>query len=644
MFDLFRSRTKSVRYLLGGLLGLVALSLVITLIPGFSGASSRADDDVLARVGDNTIYVRQVHQAISMQMREGKLTRDTARYYVPQMINQMIAEFATMYEAKRLGLQATDAEVVNTIRQMMPMLFQDGKFAGSDVYRRFLESNGMTVAEFEENVRKQVVLKKLQSVAFEGEIVNNKEVEEAFRRQGQKVRLEIVKFAPEVFTSQVSVSRAEMEDYLAKNPGRFQTPAKRAFEVIVVDEQKLGESVPVTDAALQAAYSSQKERWVVDDRVRARHILLKTADVPKEKHAEIRKKAEDLLKQIKGGADFAELAKKNSEDPGSASRGGDLDWVVKGQTVPNFEKAVFALKPNEVSGIVETEFGYHIIQAQERETGRVKPFDEVKAELATELRRQQVFDRMPELAEQARAELIKAPAAAESIAKKLGLGYARVARAAWGDPIPLVGVNPDFERVVYNGQKGLVTDVIQLPANKLAVAVVNEVFPPEPAKLADVESELKKTLQQEKAAKLAQEKSRQFNDKLNSNGRDLLRAAREMNLKIIDSGEVDRGGGIEGVGTPMIFGEIVFMHPVGTVVGPYSSANTVYFYRVAGKKEADMADLPNQREAIVTSIRGQKMIQRRELFEDGLVQSLTKEGKIKVNEEALKRIMTTYGS
>jgi len=644
MFDLFRSRTTSVRYMLGGLLGLVALSMVITLIPGFNGGTSAGDEDLLATVGDTKITTRQVHQAISMQMKEGKLTRDTVRYFVPQMVNQMIAEFATMYEAKRLGLQATDAEVVANIQQILPMMFPGGKFAGGETYRRFLESNGMTVPEFEENVRKQILLKKLQGVAFEGEIVNAKEVEEAFKRQGQKIKLEIVKIAPDVFTSQVSVSKAEMEDFLSKNQAQFQTPSKRAYEVIVVDEQKLGESIPVSDAALLAAYNEQKERWVVDDRVKIRHILLKTNDVPKEKHAEVKKKTEDLLKQIKGGADFADLAKKNSQDPGSAAQGGNLDWVVKGAMVPNFEKAAFALKPNELSGVVETEYGYHILQAQERESGRVKPFGEVKPELATEIRRRQLFERMPQMAEQARAELIKTPGQAEAIAKKLGLGYARVEKAGFGDPVPQVGVNPDFERAIMNAPKGTPTDVVQLPGNKLVVGVANNIFPPEPSKLSEVESQIKNILQQQKAAKLSVEKAREFGEKLNASNRDLLKTAREMKLKVIETGEVDRSATIEGVGTPMMFGEIVFMHPAGTVVGPYNSSQTVYFYRVAGKKEADMTDLPNQRESLVTAIRGQKMIQRRELFEDGLVQSLREEGKVKVNEEALKRLLMTYGS
>jgi peptidyl-prolyl cis-trans isomerase D len=641
MFDLFRSRTKSVRYLLGGLLSLVALSMVVTLIPGF-GTPSNPNRDILATIGDTELTSQQIHRALSIQMRDGKVTRDSIKYTLPQMVNQMIAEFATMYEAQRMGLTATDAEVVDQIRALMPQMFPDGKFVGGQVYRGFLEANGMTVNEFESNVRKQIILRKLQAVAFEGEVVSPAEVEAEFRRRNAKVNMKIVQFSPEEFSPQVSVPKAEMEDFLAKNSARFQTPPKRAFDLIVVDEQKLGETIPVSDAALLQSYNEQKERWRSEERAKVRHILIKATEAADKPAA--KKKAEDILKQLKGGADFAELAKKNSDDPGSKERGGDLDWVTKGQTVPNFEKTAFSLKPKEISPLVETEFGFHIIQTLEKEAGRVKTFDEVKGDLATEVRRRQLFEKMPALADQARAELLKTPKQAQAIAAKLNLNYVHVERAGFGDPLPLIGVSQEFDRVIYSATVGSVTDVIQLPGNKLVIGVVDQIFPPQPAKLADVEPQIKSMLQQQKAAVMAEAKLREFENKLKANNRDILKAAKEMNLKVVESGDVSRTDDIKGIGSPMIFGEILFTHPAGFVVGPYRVAQRTFFYQVAGRKEADMAELPIQRETIVTTLRGQKSQSRRELFEDGLVQALTKQGKIKVSQDAMKRLLAAYGA
>ncbi len=641
MFDLFRSRTKSVRYLLGGLLTLVALSMVVTLIPGF-GTPSNPNSDVLATVGDSELTTAQIHRSISIQMREGKLTSDSVKYVLPQMVNQLIAEFATMYEAERLGLSATDAEVVDSIRGMMPQMFPDGKFAGGEVYRNFLQANGMTVQEFESNVRKQIVLRKLQAVAFEGEVVSPSEVEAEFRRRNAKIAMNIVQFAPTEFTSQVSVSKQEIEDFYSKNQARFMTQPKRSLDLIIVDEQKLGGSIPVSDAVLQQAYNEQKDRWRTDERVKVRHILIKATDAAEKPAA--KKKAEEILKQLKGGADFAELAKKNSDDPGSKERGGDLDWVTKGQTVPNFEKTAFSLKPKEMSGLVETEFGYHIIQTMEKEAGRTKPFDEVKGDLATEIRRRQLFERMPALADQARSELQKNPKQAEAIAQKLGLTYAHADRASFGDPLPVIGVNQQFDQAVFTAGVGTVTDVVQIPGNRLVVGVAGTIFPAEPSKLSEVETQIKSQLQEQKAAILSEQKMREFEKKLAANNKDVVKTAKEMGLKVIESGEVSRSGDIKGVGSPMIFGEILFTHPVGFTVGPYRVAQRTFFYQVSGRKEADLAELPLQRETIVTALRGQKSQSRRELFEDGLVQALTKQGKIKVREEAMKRLLAAYGA
>jgi len=137
---------------------------------------------------------------------------------------------------------------------------------------------------------------------------------------------------------------------------------------------------------------------------------------------------------------------------------------------------------------------------------------------------------------------------------------------------------------------------------------------------------------------------REFEKKLAENNKDVVKTAKAMGLKVVESGDVSRTGDIAGVGSPMIFGEILFAHPVGFTVGPYRVAQRTFFYQVAGRKEADMAELPLQRETIVTTLRGQKAQARRELFEDGLVQALTKQGKIKVSEEAMKRLLAAYGA
>src|SRR5258706_13396386 len=159
-------------------------------------------------------------------------------------------------------------------------------------------------------------------------------------------------------------------------------------------------------------------------------------------------KAQDLLKQVRAGADFAELAKKNSQDPGSAPNGGDLGFIVRGQTVAPFEKFAFSAKPKEISDLVTTEYGYHIIQAMEKEPARVKPFDEVKDSIAEQLKKQGVNDKMQASMDQARAALVKAPGSAAEVAKQFDLELVTAKDWAAAEPIPSVGVSPAISGAV----------------------------------------------------------------------------------------------------------------------------------------------------------------------------------------------------
>src|SRR3954447_983959 len=411
MFDLFRSRDKAVRYLLGGLLGLVALSMVITLIPGYDSAT-RAPEQVIAEVGSEPITVREVQATLQGMMRNKSIPPEMVQLYIPQLVDQMINERALAYQAKRMGFEVSEAETANAIRSVLSQLFPNGEF-NKDVYERFLAEQGLTIGEFESNIAKNLLVLKLRNIALEGVVVGPDEVQKAFHTRNDKVKLEYVVFDPAKLKSGVTTTPAEELDYYNKNKGRFMTNEKRSFDILSADEAKVAASIDIPESDLRKAYEANKDKYRTPERVRERHILISTMNKPKEEQAKLEAKAADILKQLRAGGDFAELAKKNSDDPGSAQKGGDLDWVTRGQMVKPFEEASFKLKPNEISGLVKTDYGFHIIQALQREDARLKPFDEVKAELATGLKKQMVFDRMQASIEKARVALQKSPQQAE---------------------------------------------------------------------------------------------------------------------------------------------------------------------------------------------------------------------------------------
>jgi peptidyl-prolyl cis-trans isomerase D len=639
MFDLFRSREKAVRWLLTALLVLVALSMVTYLIPG-SGMPRSYEEQVVAEIGKDQVTARDVHVALQGLMRNRQIPSDMYSVFAPQYINSMIQDHAVAYQARRFGFEVSDVELAQAVQSMYPQLFQDGKFIGKEYYAQMLAQQNTSIEEFEANLRKQMLLVKLENLVVEGVMVTPDEVEKEFRKKSEKVKVDFIAFDPRKFQSQVSASPQEVQSYFQIHKANYSVPEKRTYDLIVIDEARIAPTVTVSDEELRRAYQAAGERYRTPERVHVRHILLKTADRPKEEVPKIEAKAADLLKQLRAGADFAELAKKNSEDTGTASKGGDLDWVAHGQTVPSFEKTAFSLKPKEISDVVKTEYGFHIIQMLEKESARVKPFDDVKKELAEERKKQLVNDRIQTAADEIRAALVKASLSADAIAKKYGLAVTSVVNVAPGDPIPELGASPELSNAVNSMQKGEVSPVIQSGASRLLVAVLKNITPSRPAEFSDVETSVRQAVLSEKALSFMQQKVKEAAEKLKAAG-DIKQIAKSFGLEVKSTPEFARDGAAEGVGSASYLHE-AFDLPVGSVLPPVSVGGQFFLVKVAGKSEADMSKLASERDSLVQGIKARKARQRDELFKDGVVAQLIREGKVKIHEDVIQRIVSSY--
>ncbi len=640
MFDLFRSRAKSVRYLLGALLVLVALSMVITLVPGY-GVGGGSNSQVIAKIGGEELSSQEAALSLQAAMREGQIPPEVAEHYVPLYINKMIADRALAYQARRMGLEVTDAEVARVIQTMLPQLFQNGKLVGRDVYANFLAQQNLTIGQFEDNLRKQLLLTKLQDLVLEGAVVSKEEVEQAYHRENDKVKVAYVSISPAAYKSQVSAAPEEIKAYYAQNRDRFQVGEKRSYKVLSLDEAAVASSLNISDADLRAAYEQQKDRFRTPERVKVRHILLKTTGKSKDEVPKIRAQAEGLLKQIKGGADFAELAKKYSEDPSSAVNGGAMDWITHGQTVPNFEKTAFSLKPKELSPVIETEYGFHIVQLLEKEDARLRPFEEVKGELASEAKKQMVLDRLQNMVDQAHDAVTKSPLQVNAIAQKYGLKEATAEQVAKFDPIPDLGVNQEFAEAIFSTDRGGVTPVVQGTGNKLAFAVVTDVTPAHPAELSAVESQVRDAVIAQKTQQLVQQKSQEAAGKVNAVSGDLDKLAKDMGLQVKTTPDFTRAGTAGELGSAS-YVQQAFDSPVGALLGPIQLPDQTVFAKVVEKTPADMSNFAAQRDQIQQRLKGEKARQRQELLEDSVVSQLTKDGKIKIYKDAMNRLVANY--
>lgn len=640
MFDLFRSREKSVRILLGALLVLVGLSMLTYLIPSYNTGGS-STDAVVAEIGGDAITMPQIQRIVQVQLRGRQIPAEVLPAYLPTMIDNVINERALVYEAERLGFEVTDQQIGDAIRTYIPNLFQDGKFVGKEAYAAVLGQQNLSIPEFEAEMRRQLLITRLRDVALEGTVVTPQEIETEYKKRNEKVKIEYVKLSPDKYKAESQPGAEEVQRYWAANKAEYNEPEKRNLIILVADQQQIEATTNPTDAQLQQAYNQNQNAFRVPEQVKVRHILLMTQGKPPAEDAKIKAQAEDLLKQVRAGANFADLAKKYSEDPGSKNNGGEYTVQRNGQMVKEFEDAAFRLKPGE-SEIVKTTYGYHVFQVMNHDAAKLRTFDEVKAQLATEWKKQKVNEIMQQISDRAQAMLQKDPAHPEKVAQALNMQVVHADGVEANGPIPEVGVSPDFSQAVAGLKKGEVSQTVVLPAgNKIAVAVCTDVIAARQSTFAEAEPKVKEFIQNQRASKAVQDHARELVDKAKAGGGDLAKAAKAMGLDVKTPGEFTRTGAVEGVASAAYLAD-AFKTPEGGIIGPIGTPDGQLVVKVVSKIPADPTKLAAERNQVRDELKTQKARDREALFEAGLREALVKQGKIKIHQDVINRLIASY--
>ncbi|HEY3839524.1 MAG TPA: peptidylprolyl isomerase, partial [Bryobacteraceae bacterium] len=632
---------KAVRIMLGGILGVVALSMVTYLIPsGWTGGGGPTDSNVIATVGDYTVTTQEAQRVLSNMMRGRNLPPEILNMYAPQMINNLIGERAMAYEARRLGFQANETDTAESIRHTLPQqLFKDGKLISKDLYAQVLGEQGLTIEEFEKDAAEQVLINRLRDYVAASVVVSPLEVEQEFRKRNEKAKVEYVLLPTAKYTAEAQVSDTDMHAYFDKHRSEYNIPEKRSLAVLVIDPTNLQNEIQPNDAELQALYRATIDKFQVPERVKVRHILLKS-DATNDK--EVKAKIDDLEKQLKSGADFAELAKKNSQDPGSAVKGGDLDWVVRGQTVKEFEAAAFSLPLNTISQPIKTTYGYHILEVTAKEPARTIPFEEAKPVLIGQMRQRQVNDLLQSAEDKAVAALRKEPTHPDLAAAASKAQLFNVASYAPGDPIPGVGMEKDVDTAIAGLKKGQISQPVVLKGNKIVIVDVMDVMPSRPATFEDVQGQIRTKLNADKLQEVLTAKANELLAKAKSSN-DLKKAAKEMGLEVKTPDAFTRNGAVEGAGSASTFAD-AFSKPVNSLIGPYAAQGSQLVAQIVDHVDANMAEFPTQRDSIRDEIRNLRAREREEIFSTALRKRLEAERKIKVNNDVVKQVIASYTS
>src|SRR5215510_1019406 len=490
---------------IGIFVGLIGISMLLYLVPQGPGTGADADaSDVVAKIGNQTVSLAEVRQQLSEIERRSQVPKMMEGLYARQILNQLVYAKEIEYEAERLGIKVTNEEIADRVKQYLPTAFSGDSPVGMDQYTAQVQQRfQMSVPVFENLIRQGLLEEKFRRLVTDGVSVGPNELAEQFKYQNEKVKLDYALIKPEDLESKITVDDAAIKAYYEKNKSRYTIPEKRVVEYGLLDQEKIRQSVEVSDDELKIKYQQNIQDYQVPNRVHAEHILFMTVGKPDAEVDEIKKKAEDVLKQVKKGAKFDELAKKYSEDPGSKEKGGDLGWLVQGQTVPEFEKVAFSLQPGQASDLVKTQYGFHIIKVLEKENAHTKPFEEVKLPILTQLRLNKTQEVENKVSDQISAEIRKSsktPLA--DLAKQFHLEVAQTRPVALSDPLLELGNSNELKERIFQLREGEVSQPIRTDRGYVVLSL-KQVLPAHQGTLEEVRDKVIGALKQEKSVDLA---------------------------------------------------------------------------------------------------------------------------------------------
>jgi peptidyl-prolyl cis-trans isomerase D len=641
------------KIILGGLLLVVCVMMVVTLVPGgmfgdYFG-SSIDTQGVVAKVGTEDITLQQVNQRARMigkQQFRGNVPPTLMPFLMQRAADGLITQGAISYEAERMGLGASDSELADYLHQGQfgQVFFPEGKFIGQEQYESFVQNQwGLSVAQFEKELKDQLAQQKLLAAVSAAATVSNKDIQEQVTKDGTKVKFDYAVLTLDDVKKQVKVTDVELKAFYDQNKQQFvnSIPEKRKARYVLVDTAKVAANVPVTQADLQAYYNQHQDEFRIPETVTVRHILIRTpppdADGkvdPKAVEA-AKAKAEDVQKQLKAGADFAELAKKYSDDPGSAQEGGLLPPITRGRTVPEFEQAAFNTPKGQTTGIIRTSYGFHIIRVEDKQNARMKPLDEVKAQIEPAIRQQKGAAAALNLANSVQVEARSA--GLDKAAADKGLAVITTDLVAENDPLPGVGASQDLSNALFAAKKGDAPALAQ-DSHGYAIYHVTDIQPPQTPTFEQIKAKLEDQFKTQRAQSLLAQQTQELADRAHAE-HDLKKAAKELGATVRTSDLVNSAAQLPDVGAMSGPASVAFGMEVGQISGPLQGgATSGIVLQLIEKQQPSPEEAKAAWDRAKETLLAQKRQTLEGLYVQNLREKLEKDGKIKINKTEMERM------
>jgi peptidyl-prolyl cis-trans isomerase D len=622
-------------------------TMVITLVPGiFADTETSSDNYAVVHTGglfgryfgtSTAITTPEVQQVAERMLQQQHYPDMLLPYLMPRAAQALIQREVLLQEANRLGLKIGDADLRRALQTgpFAQALFPNGQFIGEDRYADFVQNYFHTsIQDFESQVKKEIEISRLQAMVTGAVTVSDQDVRDYYRQQGTKIKFDYAVINAEDLRKEINPTDAELQAFFKQNTARYKdaAPETRKLTYIALRQTDVpGGATPVTNQQVEAYYQQHQQDFQVPEEVKVRHILIKVAkDADAKTDAAAKQKAEDLLKQIKGGADFAALAKANSDDPGSKEQGGELGMIQRGVTVPPFEKAAFALQPGQISDVVKTDFGYHIIKVEEKETAHLKPLDEVKAQIVATLTRQQESDQQAAYAQQLATE-----AAKSGLAKTAETHHLQVVTTDYVAQNAVLSGLPDGAKMLtaaFSAKPGSAPQVSST-GEGFAVFQVDDIKPAHAPVFEEFKSHLVDDFREQQLPQLLARKTNELADKAHAEN-NLAQAAKELGATINSSDLVGRTGQVPDIGELATAAPDLFDLNVGQISKPINTGHSGIVAKLDEKQEPTSEETAKNFDATREQLLSERREQMFEVFVTALTDRYEKQGGIRMNKRA----------
>jgi len=625
-------------------LALVVLAFIIFYIPAFlgqddSGGGALMGSSMVARVDGKEISVEEFRRAYQAQIQiyrtayGGQMNEQMLRQLGidQQILQQMVDEQAAIAEARRQGIDVSDSEVAARIMSL-PSFQENGQFIGHDRYVGLLRMQRppLSPSEFEESLRRNMIVDKLRGALTEWMTVNDGEIEQEYRRRNEKVKLDLVSFPLDKFRPEVKVDESELAPYFEAHKEQYRIGERRKIRYLLADIEALrGKSQP-SSREIERAYNDGLEMYSTPEQVRASHILLKTDG---KDEAVVKAKAEQVLKEVQApNADFAALATKYSEDEASAKQAGDLDYFARGRMAPEFEQAAFSLEPGKVSDLVKTQYGFHIIKVTDKKAAATRTLDEVRPQIQEQLAWEKAQAAATRLAGTLEGQ-INSPADLDKAARENGLKVEESGYFTRDEPIMGLGPSPQAAAEAFELNTGQVSGAVRV-SRGFAFFTVTDKQAPRLSKLDEVKDRVREDITREKAKELARQKAMAVAATLKG-AADFAKAAKAAGVEVKTTEQLPRESPLPEVGVSRQVDEVAFGLPVNAVSDPIATDNAIVVVRVVEHVQPNPGEFAIARDGL----RGEVLNERRGRFFSAYMVKAKQRMTIEVNRENLQRVI-----